>query len=134
MQWNFQSLDASTARDVRRDLLVYLEARATAESDLAGAALIFGELIGNVVRHAPGPIAVDLRWEGGTAVLRVRDSGPGFEWSGSAALPETMAESGRGLFIAHAVALALRVRRLPGNGTEAVAWLPVSLNAQVQTG
>lgn len=119
---------------MRRDLLAYLESRATAESDLAGAALIFGELIGNVVRHAPGPIAVDLNWVDGIAVLRVRDHGPGFEWNGSVALPETLAESGRGLYIAHAVARDLQVRRINGNGTEAVAWLPVSLNPQVRTG
>jgi len=129
MQWRFESADATRAHHVRRDLLEHLAAYASNDSDLASAGLIFGELVGNVVRHAPGPIAVDLRWEGGVAVLSVRDDGPGFDWRG-AELPEATAESGRGLFIACAVAVSLQVRRLPGRGTEAVAELPVKLLPQ----
>jgi anti-sigma regulatory factor (Ser/Thr protein kinase) len=132
MKWSFESADANRAYRVRRHLLAHLATYASQDSDLAGAGLIFGELVGNVVRHAPGPIAVDLRWVKGMAVLRVRDTGPGFEWRG-ATLPEAMSESGRGLFIAHAVARALRIRRLPGRGTVATAWLPVSLNPQFLT-
>ncbi len=108
---------------------MYLQSRAAQGSDLEAAALIFGELVGNVVRHAPGPIAVDVYWEGDMAVLRVIDRGLGFDWDGHAELPDRYAESGRGLFIAHSVARNLRVRRLPaGNGTEATAWLPVALS------
>ncbi|HVA33671.1 MAG TPA: ATP-binding protein, partial [Candidatus Baltobacteraceae bacterium] len=127
MRWTFQSNDAGKAYGVRFDLLAYLESHATEGSDLEGAALIFGELVGNVVRHAPGPIAVELYWEDGTAVLRVVDRGPGFEWSGRSELPDSTSECGRGLYIASQVALALQVHRLSGNGTEALAWLPVSL-------
>lgn len=129
MKWRFESDDATRAYHVRRDLLAYLATYASDESDLAGAGLIFGELVGNVVRHAPGPIAVDIRWERGIAVLRVRDDGPGFDWRG-AKLPDELAECGRGLFIAHSVARGLRIRRLPGRGTEAIAKLPVSLNPE----
>ena len=132
MKWRFESADASRAYHVRRDLLAYLATYASDDSDLAGAGLIFGELVGNVVRHAPGPIAVDIRWESGIAVLRVRDHGPGFDWLG-AALPDAMAESGRGLFIAFSVARSLEVRRLPGRGTEAIAQLPVALNAEFRS-
>ncbi len=132
MKWRFESEDASRAYQVRRDLLAYLATYASDDSDLAAAGLIFGELVGNVVRHAPGPIALDIHWEGGVAVLRVRDGGPGFEWR-CPMLPEAMAESGRGLYIAHAVARNLHVRRLPGGGSEAVAWLPVSLNEEFRT-
>ena len=97
-------------------------------SDLDAAALIFGELVGNVVRHAPGPISIDILWESDMAVLRVTDRGPGFDWDGDARLPDRFAESGRGLFIAFSVAHNLRVRRVPGNGTEATAWLPILLS------
>jgi len=131
MQWRFESADANRAHYVRRDLLEYLAAYASDDSDLASAGLIYGELVGNVVRHAPGPIAVDVRWEAGVAVLSVRDDGPGFDWRG-AELPEETAESGRGLYIACAVARSLHVRRLPGRGTEAIAQLPVSLNPHPQ--
>jgi anti-sigma regulatory factor (Ser/Thr protein kinase) len=132
MKWRFESADAARAYHVRQDLLAYLATYASDDSDLAGAGLIFGELVGNVVRHAPGPIAVDIRWEGGFAILRVRDDGPGFDWQ-VATLPADMAESGRGLFIAHAVARSLRVRRLPGRGTEAIAQLPVALNTEFRS-
>jgi anti-sigma regulatory factor (Ser/Thr protein kinase) len=127
VRWSFEAADAGRAYGVRRDLLTYLRTRAGQGSDLDAAALIFAELVGNVVRHAPGPIAVDVYWDDDLAVLRVIDQGPGFEWDGNARLPDRYAESGRGLFIAHSVARSLRVRRLPGNGTEATAWLPVSL-------
>ena len=128
MRWSFEAADAGRAYGVRRDLLMYLQSRAAHGSDFDAAALIFGELVGNVVRHAPGPIAVDIYWESDMAVLRVIDRGPGFEWDGNARLPDRFAESGRGLFIAHSVARNLRVRRIPGNGTEATAWLPVLLS------
>jgi anti-sigma regulatory factor (Ser/Thr protein kinase) len=128
MRWSFQAADAGRAYGVRRDLLAYLQSRAGHGSDLEAAALIFGELVGNVVRHAPGPIAVDVYWEDDSAVLRVIDKGPGFDWDGEARLPDRYAESGRGLFIAYSVARGLRVRRLAGNGTEATAWLPICLN------
>jgi anti-sigma regulatory factor (Ser/Thr protein kinase) len=128
MRWSFEAADAGKAYSVRFDLLAYLQTHASEGSDLEAAALIFGELVGNVVRHAPGPIALELYWDGDTAVLRVVDNGPGFDWSGAAALPEMFAECGRGLFIAHSVARRLQVRRVAGNGTEATAWLPVSLD------
>jgi anti-sigma regulatory factor (Ser/Thr protein kinase) len=130
MRWSFEAADAAKAYNVRFALLAYLQSRAGAGSDLEAAALIFGELVGNVVRHAPGPIAVDLYWEEDVAVLRVVDQGPGFDWSGSAEVPDALAESGRGLFIAGSIARELRVRRLNGNGTEATAWLPVRLDAK----
>lgn len=126
MKWSFESSDASGAYHVRDDLLAYLEVYATADSDLESAALIFGELVGNVVRHAPGPIAVRLHWEAGTAVLAVRDAGPGFEWD-HASLPDPLAECGRGLFIVQAMARSIEFHRLQPCGTEAVARLPVLL-------
>ena len=128
MRWSFEAADAGKAYGVRRDLLIYLQSRAAQSSDLEAAALIFGELVGNVVRHAPGPIAVHVYWEEDMAVLQVIDNGPGFDWDGHARLPDRFAESGRGLFIAHSVARNLRVRRIPGKGTEATAWLPVCLS------
>ena len=130
MEWNFEAADAVSAYRARTSLLAYLESRAGAGSDIEAAALIFGELVGNVVRHAPGPISIDVSWENGYAVLRVIDHGPGYTWNGKAHLPDELAEAGRGLFIAHAVARKLQVARVGGNGTMAVAWLPVVLDAQ----
>jgi len=123
MHWRFESRDAHGAYDVRGDLIAHLQARATDDSDIDAAALVFGELVGNVVRHAPGPISIALEWHAGIAVLRVRDSGPGFDWR-EVGPPEPLAESGRGLFIVRAMAQHLRVVRHE-SGMEAVAWLPV---------
>ncbi len=126
MKWSFESTDASGAYHVRDDLLAYLEVYATPDSDLESAVLIFGELVGNVVRHAPGAIAVRLYWEDGAAVLIVRDAGPGFDWD-CASLPDPLAECGRGLFIVQAMARSIEIRRLAPCGTEAIARLPVAL-------
>lgn len=131
MRWRFESAEASHAYDARRDLLAYLTSHADGQSDLGAAAMIFGELVGNVVRHAPGPIAIELYWDRGMAVLRVRDSGPGFEWDGSVSLPEPMAESGRGLYIVYTLVQSMKVSRPPGGGTEVTAWLPISLNLRL---
>lgn len=127
MKWSFESADAGSAYVARNDMLAYLVSRCCSNSDIDGAALIFGELVGNVVRHAPGAIAIELVWDGGAAVLQVTDYGPGFDWNGSAQLPEALAESGRGLFIAHSVATKLVVAKMPRGGTRVTAWLPVQL-------
>ncbi|MDQ2991565.1 MAG: ATP-binding protein [Candidatus Eremiobacteraeota bacterium] len=123
MHWRYESRDAHGAYDVRSELIAHLQARATDDSDIDAAALVFGELVANVVRHAPGPISIALEWDVGIAVLRVRDSGPGFDWR-AVETPEPLAESGRGLFIVRALARHVQVRRCEP-GTEAVVWLPV---------
>jgi anti-sigma regulatory factor (Ser/Thr protein kinase) len=125
MRWSFTSEDALAAYQARSDLIAYLRQRADEESDLAGAELIFGELVGNVVRHAPGPIAVDLVWQDGVAVLRIRDFGEGFDWHEPALPQNIMAEGGRGLFLVHMLARALAIEQLPDSGMQATAHLPV---------
>ncbi len=131
MHWRYESRDAHGAYDVRSDLIAHLQARATDDSDLDAAALVFGELVANVVRHAPGPIRIALEWHAGIAVLRVRDNGPGFDWR-TVEAPEPLAESGRGLFIIRTLAEHVRVVRCEP-GMETVVWLPVRRRT-VQTG
>lgn len=134
MKWRFESSDACRAYHAREDLLHYLASRADGASDFEAAETVFGELVANVVRHAPGPISIELYWDRETAVLRVRDAGPGFEWNGNVSLPDDMAECGRGLFIVNTVARTLQIRCLPSGGTEVTAWLPVSLNRHLEDG
>lgn len=96
----------------------------TTNSDFAGAELIFGELISNVVRHAPGPVRVRLDWNGKKAVLSVHDEAQPFK--PRFALPlDPMSESGRGLFIARALATSLDVTHIAGDGTKVSVGLPV---------
>jgi anti-sigma regulatory factor (Ser/Thr protein kinase) len=88
---------------------------------------VFGELIGNVVRHTNGDavdVALDLT--AGSPVLHVLDRGPGFTYY--ARLPkDNMSESGRGLFIATALAKDLSVTPRIEGGSHARAVLAVKL-------
>jgi anti-sigma regulatory factor (Ser/Thr protein kinase) len=112
------------AEGARSQFVERLRELATAESDLASAELIFGELIGNVVRHGPGPIDVDLEWEGEHAVLHVMDRGPHFTLS--AELPEDiLSEDGRGLFLIAALGENLSYAPLPVRGNHVSVVLPV---------
>ncbi|HYZ16782.1 MAG TPA: ATP-binding protein [Candidatus Acidoferrum sp.] len=89
--------DAALGHNARAIFRRYLEANATEDSDLYGAELIFGELIANVARHAPGELEANLSWVDGAAVLEVRDRGDGFTLC--VTLPGEQAESTRGLFL-----------------------------------
>ena len=101
-----------------------LRTAANATSDLAAAELIFGELIGNVVQHAPGPVRVRLDWSGEKAVLSVHDEHAPF--TPRFTLPtDPMQENGRGLFIAHTLATSFDVTHISGDGTKVTVGLPV---------
>src|SRR5580692_7960809 len=56
MEWQFQADDARLALSVRREFLAFLRESCTTTSDCEAALLVFGELIANVILHAPGPI------------------------------------------------------------------------------
>ncbi|MBV9439395.1 MAG: ATP-binding protein, partial [Candidatus Eremiobacteraeota bacterium] len=79
IEWSFRADDALDALRMRQVVRSFLEAEGDpTHSDLAGAVLVFGELVGNVVRHAPGQISVRIDWRDGEAPrLTVEDSGPG---------------------------------------------------------
>ncbi len=125
--WSFDST-AAASNGARRAFMGCLKSRADAARllDLAAAELIFGELLGNVVRHAPGPVEIRLDWTGTLPVLHVLDSGPGFESRRKRErLPaDDWSESGRGLFIVNACALDFSLRNREGCGTHASATLP----------
>ena len=124
-QWSFDAENARAAHDARDDFLNHLR-ETGADGDYDAAELIFGELIGNVVRHAPGAIEVQLEWRGERAVLHVTDRGPGFDRA--PALPEdVMKESGRGLFIVESLAQEMHVEYVPGYGTHVWVELPLRL-------
>ncbi|HEY4442580.1 MAG TPA: SpoIIE family protein phosphatase, partial [Candidatus Elarobacter sp.] len=122
--WIFHSHDAMRAEGARFQFVERLRELATAESDLASAELIFGELIGNVVRHGPGAIDVDLEWEGERAVLHVMDRGPHF--APDTTLPQDVwSEDGRGLFLIAALGEELSYAPLPVRGNHLSVVLPV---------
>lgn len=124
--WRFDVGEAAAAYSVKRDLM---DAIANLCEDspeaLHACEMIVAELIGNAVRHAPGPLSLSLSQEHGAVVLHVIDEGRGFDYHPSLP-PDTWAESGRGLFLISMLAPSIRVTRLPGYGSHIRVVLPLS--------
>ena len=122
--WSFESQDALAAQSARSSFVAALARDASPDSDLAAAEVIFGELIGNVVRYAQGPIDIDLEWTKTAPVLHVLDRGGGFDLRST--LPDdVMSEHGRGLYIVSVLGYGLHADRLPGRGNHVRVTLPV---------
>jgi signal transduction histidine kinase len=121
MRWRFDPHDWRRAYDVRETLAEALTAYG-AGVDVPAAELVFGELVGNAVRHAPGFVEVELTWEDdATPVLHVIDDGPGY--TPRTDLPHHDAESGRGLYIVAQLTREFTVTQLPRRGAHARAVL-----------
>jgi anti-sigma regulatory factor (Ser/Thr protein kinase) len=129
MRWRFEAADARTAYSLRDDYMANLQRICDAHSDdLSICGVIFAELIGNAVRHAPGPLSVSLEFRGDDVILHVIDRGPGFTFKPS--LPtDIWAESGRGLYLVSKLARNVEVERLPGVGGHISVLLPVGCKA-----
>ena len=124
MLWSFQCEDARRAENVREHFLNFLHTFAADRSDFSAAELIFGELIANVVRYAPGRVAIRVEWHNESPVLHVQDHGAGFEPKFT--LPEDpLAETGRGLFLVQALGKQVNVASTQGRGTTVSVVLPV---------
>jgi PAS domain S-box-containing protein len=127
--WKFASDDARTAQVARSSFVAYLRAHDVVEADIAGAEIVFGELVGNVVRHAPGPIDVELAWNSATPQLFVRDRGAGFEPRSTALPADDYSENGRGLYLIKTFASAPSVRRRADGGAEITVQLALQNGA-----
>lgn len=122
--WMFQADHARAAPDARCALVTQLRREGIDREDVDVAEVIFGELVANVVRHAPGPIDVALEWRNGNAILHVTDRGRGFMRSPLEA-QNPLRESGRGLWLVEQFGGAIEVERLEGYGTHVSVTLPV---------
>ena len=121
-RFRFRADDPSMARYVRPQFVAWMANNVV--GDVAAAELIGGELIGNVVRHAPGAIDVAVDCEGEAVRLYVQDTGgplPPLDRSAHGAL----AESGRGLLIVAALGSELHCDALPRFGKQISVALPV---------
>ncbi|MBV8148008.1 MAG: SpoIIE family protein phosphatase [Candidatus Eremiobacteraeota bacterium] len=113
--WSFAAEDARAAIHARSNFAAFLRSRTNDEDSVGQAELIFGELLGNIVQHAPGPVEIQLFCDGRGAFLHVIDSGPPFDFSNS--LPkDVLSERGRGLFIVRHIASAVVVEHIPNFG------------------
>jgi anti-sigma regulatory factor (Ser/Thr protein kinase) len=106
---------------VRHAVAAALFALGYSDEAVFNAELVFGELLGNVVRHAGG--RVEIRLDGGEpdAVLHVLDEGSGF--TRNPKLSDAWAEGGRGLALIEFLVDDFSVSHRPGGGAHARAVL-----------
>ena len=116
---------------MRAHFLRFLYTFAASTSDFAAAELIFGELIANVVRYAPGRVAIRVEWQDVSPVLSVQDQGKGF--TPTFCLPEDpLAECGRGLFLVSTLGRGVEIDSRGGSGTTVSVKLPVFKNDSLE--
>ena len=133
LRWSFDAADGPAAGRARRDLVAQLRAAGMQTGECTNAELVFSELVGNVVRYAPGRVEAILDLAAESAVLHVLDDGLGFEFRPR--LPaDVMSERGRGLFLVTAFADEVSVERRRGGGSHARAVLVGQLHALDRAG
>jgi anti-sigma regulatory factor (Ser/Thr protein kinase) len=121
-RWNFTKVDSAGVQRLRREFRDALQARGANVERVEYAELVLGELVGNVARHAPGPLEVILDFSNRRPVLHVIDEGPGFERAPMLPL-DLMSESGRGLYIVSQATMEFSVMRRRPHGSHARAVL-----------
>jgi len=121
--WHFECDDAGGAGDARFAFVAHLARRKLEPGLVTTAELIFGELVSNVVRHAPGPIEIELIERAERLLLAVRDRGPGFQLETIALPQDPFSEGGRGLYLMSQLGSPPVVMPRPGGGNEVVVAL-----------
>ena len=118
-RWAFDTGDIATAQRSRAVFASVLAAGGMLDEDVFTSELIFGELLSNTVRYAPGAVEVVLDWsEASTAILHFLDSGPGFVLMPR--LPsDLLSERGRGLFLIWSMSEDFNVTKRAAAGAHA---------------
>jgi serine phosphatase RsbU (regulator of sigma subunit)/anti-sigma regulatory factor (Ser/Thr protein kinase) len=118
-RWVFDTADNATAQGSRAVFASALAAGGMLDEDVFTSELIFGELLSNAVRYAPGPVEVVLDWsEASAAILHFLDSGPGFVLMPR--LPsDLLSERGRGLFLIWSMSEDFNVTKRADGGAHA---------------
>ncbi|HMF27317.1 MAG TPA: SpoIIE family protein phosphatase, partial [Candidatus Cybelea sp.] len=93
--WSLSFDDARAAWDARSHFVEFLRGVGSSERLINTAELVFGELLSNVVCHAPGPVEVSLDCHDDRLVLHVVDSGPPIEVTDWRLPEDTLSERGR---------------------------------------
>ena len=68
-RWSLAAADARDGVLQRRAFRNYLEQYGDRAGDFDAAEALYGELVGNCVRHAPGRIVVEFNWDDRTLVV-----------------------------------------------------------------
>lgn len=125
-RWSFDVSDQTAATAARREVVAVLRDRGASDTDTSLTELVFSELLGNVVRHCSDCVEFAIDLSGDVPILHALDRGPGFTYN--ARLPkDIMSDSGRGLFIVHALTTELSITRRTGGGSHARAVLPFGI-------
>lgn len=124
MELHLNTADLRVA-EIRRSVVKYLRELAGPGADIDGAELIVGELLANVVRHAPGPFELRVGRDRDHAVFQVRDRGSGQPFPPPPA--DLLETRGHGLRLVGALARKIEVNCTPGKGTTVTVELPVPL-------
>jgi PAS domain S-box-containing protein len=122
VEWAFRAIDGNDLSRLREEFRAAVLARDPDQARAKTAELVLGELVGNAIRHAPGPIRVAVDFSNKRAVLHVIDEGPGFERAPMLPL-DPLSESGRGLFIVAQLTREFSVTRRHPRGSHARALL-----------
>jgi PAS domain S-box-containing protein len=121
-RWRFDVADAQAGQSARGSFAQGMRARQGDPECIHNAEVVFGELLGNAARYAPGTVEVTVDWSGTAPVLHVLDEGPGFHHV--PALPgDVYSESGRGLFLIASLSQDFSVSKRPEGGSHARAVL-----------
>jgi serine phosphatase RsbU (regulator of sigma subunit)/anti-sigma regulatory factor (Ser/Thr protein kinase) len=122
-RWAFDVADPAAAYAIKRDFITAVREVYGDSADVNACEVIFGELVGNALRYAPGRLSLGLSVDERGVWLHVMDDGPGF--SGPPSLPtDVWSETGRGLFLVAALAQEMAIRKLPMYGTYVKVLLP----------
>ncbi|MDB5091955.1 MAG: putative sensor protein [Candidatus Eremiobacteraeota bacterium] len=117
-RWRFDPVWDDVAHRVHREVYAELAGAQLTPDALSDVDVVLSEVMGNLVRHAPGTAEVILERRAGRSVLHVLDKGPGFEFSPR--LPADLySEFGRGLFLISRLSHDFTVERRPGAGSHA---------------
>lgn len=126
--WNLSLDDARAASDARAQFVAFLRSRDAEQHCIDAAELVFGELLSNVVCHAPGPVEISVDWLDEAIVLHVIDSGSPIA-AGDWRLPgDAFSERGRGLFMVSQLGTEPRAEHLPGCGNH--VSVEISMNTR----
>jgi hypothetical protein len=121
--WALTARDARQALRLRAAFRTYLIAHGHPGSDFHAAEVVYGELLANCARHAPGPVRVEFRWDDATlAVIDGSDRLRSWPFSADDCAAETTHHS---YALLSGLGRRVHLAREPGGGTRASVTLPV---------
>lgn len=147
MDWYLGDGDLGQASILRREVGAYLSRHAAGPDGVDEAELIVQEVVTNALKHAGGPVWVQLTWLDREPTLVVRDLGPGFRLDGDGAAERALLggvvapgaaagppgtgdvadlpEGGRGVMLVSHLTSQLVVAARRGGGARVEVRLPV---------